>query len=46
MWRSFEHREISAALGVKEKSVRVLLFRARKRLAEILEEAGLGGGTR
>jgi len=39
----FEHREIAAALGVKEKSVRVLLFRARKRLARILEKAGLGG---
>jgi len=39
----FEHREIAAALGVKEKSVRVLLFRARRRLAGILEKAGLGG---
>lgn len=38
----FEHREIAAALRVKEKSVRVLLFRARKRLARTLESAGLG----
>jgi len=38
----FEHREIAAALGVKEKSVRVLLFRARKKLAHSLEGAGLG----
>jgi RNA polymerase sigma-70 factor (ECF subfamily) len=37
----FEHREIAAALGLKEKSVRVLLFRARKRLADELVEAGL-----
>src|SRR5579859_1212554 len=38
----FEHREIAAALRLKEKSVRVVLFRARKRLARTLEEAGLG----
>jgi len=37
----FEHREIAAALGLKEKSVRVLLFRARKRLADDLVKAGL-----
>jgi len=33
----FDHREISDAAGVKEKSVKVLLFRARKALAAILE---------
>lgn len=38
----FEHREIAAALRLKEKSVRVLLFRARKKLARALEGAGLG----
>src|ERR1700719_1240524 len=38
----FEHREIAAALRVKEKSVRVVLFRARKKLARTLEDAGLG----
>lgn len=38
----FEHREIAAALRLKEKSVRVLLFRARKKLARTLESAGLG----
>jgi len=38
----FEHREIAEALRVKEKSVRVLLFRARKKLARTLESAGLG----
>lgn len=31
-----EHREIARALDLKEKSVRVLLFRARKRLAGLL----------
>jgi RNA polymerase sigma-70 factor (ECF subfamily) len=38
----FDHREIAAAKGVHEKSVRVLLFRARKALAAVLERAGLG----
>jgi RNA polymerase sigma-70 factor, ECF subfamily len=38
----FEHREIAAAMGLREKSVRVLLFRARKKLAHTLECAGLG----
>jgi RNA polymerase sigma-70 factor (ECF subfamily) len=32
-----EHREIARALDLKEKSVRVLLFRARKRLAGLLK---------
>lgn len=35
------HDDISAALGVKSGSVRVLLFRARKRLAELLTKKGL-----
>jgi RNA polymerase sigma-70 factor (ECF subfamily) len=38
----FDHREIAAARGVGEKSVKVLLFRARKALADILARAGLG----
>jgi RNA polymerase sigma-70 factor, ECF subfamily len=33
----FDHREIAAAAGVKENSVKVLLFRARKALASVLE---------
>lgn len=37
----FDHREIASALQVKEKSVRVLLFRARKRLAGILTKEGI-----
>ena len=37
-----DHDHISEALGVRPKSVRVLLFRARKRLAELLKRSGIG----
>ena len=37
-----EHREIAGILRLKEKSVRVLLFRARQKLARILRKRGLG----
>jgi RNA polymerase sigma-70 factor (ECF subfamily) len=37
-----DHVEIGEALGVKAKSVRVLLFRARKHLADLLKRHGLG----
>ncbi|HEV7766591.1 MAG TPA: RNA polymerase sigma factor [Thermoanaerobaculia bacterium] len=36
-----DHEDISEALGVKPKSVKVLLFRARKRLGELLTRKGL-----
>jgi RNA polymerase sigma-70 factor, ECF subfamily len=36
------HREISVVLGVREKSVRVIVFRAREKAKELLEKAGLG----
>jgi RNA polymerase sigma-70 factor, ECF subfamily len=36
-----DHEDISEALGVKAKSVKVLLFRARKRLGELLAKKGL-----
>ncbi len=36
-----DHEDISEALGVKPKSVKVLLFRARKRLGELLTKKGL-----
>ncbi len=36
----FEHREIAAVLQLGEKSVRVLLFRARKKLGEALRKEG------
>lgn len=31
------HREISGVLGIKEESVRSMLFRARKKMAEVLK---------
>jgi RNA polymerase sigma-70 factor (ECF subfamily) len=37
------HREIGAVLSVKEKSVRVMVFRAREKAKALLERAGLGG---
>jgi RNA polymerase sigma-70 factor (ECF subfamily) len=38
----FDHREVASALEVREKSVRVLLFRARKKLASLLTNQGIG----
>ena len=38
------HREIAAALGLREGSIRVLLSRARRRLADLLRKATAGGG--
>ena len=40
------HDEIADSLGVKAKSVRVLLFRARKRLAGLLTQSGLAPEVR
>jgi RNA polymerase sigma-70 factor (ECF subfamily) len=37
----FDHREIASALQLAEKSVRVLLFRARKKLAGMLRRENL-----
>jgi RNA polymerase sigma-70 factor, ECF subfamily len=37
------HKEIGRALGVRERSVRVLLHRAKRKLAALLGEASLGG---
>ena len=36
------HREIGAVLRVKEKSVRVIVFRAREKAKRLLERAGVG----
>lgn len=36
-----DHEDIGEAIGVKAKSVKVLLFRARKRLGELLTKKGL-----
>lgn len=41
----FDHGEIASALGLKEKSIRVLLFRARKNLACILRRHGHNYGV-
>ena len=38
----YRHREIAEILGLKTGSIRVLLFRARRRLAALLRERGLG----
>ena len=42
----YGHREIAGILGLGEKSVRVLLFRARRRLVETLDRMGLGPSGR
>lgn len=39
------HREIAEILEVREASVKVMLFRARKRLAELLMKEGFRGST-
>lgn len=39
------HREIAGILGLREGSVRVILFRARKKFAAILEAHGYGATT-
>lgn len=36
----FDHREVAQHVGVKEKSVRVLLHRARRKLAGFLQQIG------
>jgi RNA polymerase sigma-70 factor, ECF subfamily len=38
-------RQIAAILGVREGSVRVLLFRARRKFASILQENGYGAAS-
>lgn len=41
-----EHREIASALGLKAASVPVMLFRARRKLADLLRKRGYGEGER
>ena len=41
-----DHKEIGDALGVGERSVRVLLHRAKKKLAGLLRDAGFRSSTR
>ena len=38
----FSHKETACILGMKEKSIRVILFRARARARDLFEKAGLG----
>ena len=38
----FEHSEIASMLGLREKSVKVLLFRARRKMADALRSKGFG----
>jgi RNA polymerase sigma-70 factor (ECF subfamily) len=40
-----DHREIAAALGLREGSVRVLLHRARRKLASLLQAVTPPRGT-
>ena len=40
----FSHREISAQTGLKEASIRPLLYRARQRLAVLLDRAEVTHG--
>ncbi len=42
----FGHREIADILGLREQSVRVLLFRARRKMADLLTKRGLGPEVR
>jgi RNA polymerase sigma-70 factor (ECF subfamily) len=37
-----DHREIAATLGLSRPSVKVLLFRARRKLADVLKRRGIG----
>jgi len=37
-----DHREIGRALGLSRGSIKVLLFRARRRLGGVLDRMGIG----
>jgi RNA polymerase sigma-70 factor (ECF subfamily) len=38
----FSHREIAEVTGIQEKSVRVLLLRARERMIQVMQDQGIG----
>lgn len=44
----YTHREVAEVMGFKEQSIRPLLFRARRRLADLLRQRGMAaeGGER
>jgi RNA polymerase sigma-70 factor (ECF subfamily) len=50
MWLAYvegaDHREIAATLGLRERSVRVLLHRTRRKLARLLRDGGRGPEAR
>lgn len=39
------HREIAAVLGVREGSIRPMLFRAKQKLVDLLKEVGYGSAV-
>ncbi|MBI2835093.1 MAG: RNA polymerase sigma factor [Acidobacteria bacterium] len=41
-----EHREIAEALGLRPSSVRVLLYRARRKMAQLIDPGNRGDGKR
>lgn len=41
----YSHKEISEITGKKEKSVKVVLFRTRKKFSGLLKQRGYEGGT-
>ena len=49
LWLAFvegyTHREIAGVMGIKEKSVKVMLFRVKKKFAGILRQKGYGEGA-
>jgi RNA polymerase sigma-70 factor (ECF subfamily) len=49
MWLAYvegaDHREIAEALSLREASVRVLLYRTRRKLARLLREGGHGASS-
>jgi len=42
----YSHREIAEITGLASASVRLLLFRARRKIAKLLRQQGSGDGTR
>ncbi len=40
----YEHKEIAGMLGLREKSIKVLLYRARHKLKSVLTTMGIGKG--
>lgn len=43
---SYTHREIAEIMGIKEKGIRVQLFRVKKKFADILRKKGYNGAVK